>query len=182
MVLDSISKPDLCNKKEIGLNDFIWSPYRIKFLVQDINLKRIGIHFIGNTNQKNKSLTVSSAEKLWMNIKNNGFNPYEIHNDKYNTYGSIDFNFIEKHETLRYSDPTIQNIIQEISKCDYFIGIDSGILYLAISILGPERCIGIEKNYNISKYAPININKLRIGGSNDLWENLEELKNFIRVR
>jgi hypothetical protein len=42
----------------------------------------------------------------------------------------------------------------EIAKCRYFIGVDSGPLYLASSILGHENLIGLENKKRIAYYCP----------------------------
>lgn len=175
-----ISKPMYCNLKEIGLDNFEWSPYTFNVKLNNENLDRVGIHFEGNTNQKNKSLKLEQSIELWRYLNENDLLPFEIHNPGFNNNNSMGYSFIPRNQTIRFENPTIEKMIQEISKCKYFIGIDSGVLYLAMSILGPDRCIGIQKNYLIEKYAPININTINIEGDKS-WDKreLEKLKEWI---
>lgn len=173
-----ISKPMYCNLTEIGLDDFEWNPYKFNVGLNNTDSERVGVHFFGNTNQKNKSLKTEQALKLWEHIESIGLYPFEIHNPGFNDNSSIGYSFIKRDQTIRFENPTIERMIQEISKCKYFVGIDSGVLYLAMSILGPEKCIGIQKNYFIEKYAPININIINIEGDNN-WK-IFELKKLNR--
>ena len=43
-------------------------------------------------------------------------------------------------------------MISSIRNCKYFIGVDSGPLYLASSILGSNSCIGMEYEFKIGWY------------------------------
>lgn len=171
-----ISKPMYCNLNEIGLTDFEWSPYELDIELNNKDSDRIGIHFEGNTNQKNKSLKIEQTMELWEYFNEINLSPFEIHNPGFNDNNSMGYSFISRDQTIRFENPTIERMIQEISKCKYFVGIDSGVLYLAMSILGPEKCIGIQKNYIINKYAPIDLNIINIEGDNG-WKE-KELKKL----
>lgn len=174
----SLSKPELCIKDEFGLKGFTWKPYKLKTNL-NIKLDRVGVHFFGNTNQQNKSLNTEQANILWDWILYFGKKPFEIHNPRFNVYGKEGFDFYKHPNTIRFNNPGIKEIVNEISKCEYFIGIDSGLFYLAMSILGPERCIGIEKNYSIEKYAPIKIKRIQV---KENWEKkeLDKLHNYLK--
>jgi hypothetical protein len=179
---DDLSKPYLCNRDEIGLESFNWTPYKMK--IEKLIIKnRIGVHFFGSTNQNNKSLTTEEANIFWDDLVTIGKSPFEIHNPKYNLYLDLGHDFYKFPNTIRFNNPNIKEIIDEISKCEYFIGIDSGMLYLAITILGVEKCIGIEKNYKISKYFPYGLKTINLSefGSINL-NNFEKLRDLFKEK
>jgi len=172
-----IDKPTWCNLNEIGLKNFIWKPYKMVIKRNEIK-DRVGVHFFGSTNQTNKSLNTEEANMFWNNILTVGKKPFEIHNPKHNVCSgpSLGFDFDKTPNTIRFNNPNIKEIINEINKCEFFIGIDSGILYLATTILGVDKCIGIEKNYRISKYFPYELKTIKLSEISDF----DKLKNLFK--
>lgn len=150
---NGMCKPYVCNEKEIGLDYFTWKPYNLK--IEKIPIKkRAGIHFFGNTKQGSKSLDEETAEIIWNELIISGFEPFEITNNSFNFYTDLGKNFIKKSSTLRFSNPKLETMIFEISQCETFLGIESGLIYLAGTILGFENCVGLERNYLFEKYLP----------------------------
>lgn len=157
---EKLSKPYYCNKMEIGLDNFKWTPFESLSVVKKVkNPNLIGCHFFGNTNQKNKSIDVKLVEKIWNDLMKLGYFPYEIHNEKFNDNTSR-VPFFNSDNSLRFQHPSLRKIAEVITKCQYFIGIDSGPLYLAGNLLGYDKCIGMEKNYKFSKYLPFKLDKI----------------------
>ena len=109
----------------------------------------------------NKSLTDKEAEFIWNEIIRFGYEPFEIHNQKFNIYDPNGINF-NKKESLRWKNSTIVDFIDKIKECKYFFGIDSGPFYLAGSIIGYENCFGLQKEYAFDKYIPLKIHKIEI--------------------
>jgi len=153
---DKINKPELCNKLEIGIPYFEWGCYKLPMQFTKIfKHNRIGVHFFGYAWGNDKNADVDVSKKIWDEIIKSSFNPYEIQMIPPNKIGLIEHpSFLNRENSLRFNYPNIRLMIQEISKCDYFIGVDSGPLYLALSILGPDRCIGLQKNREIKKAFP----------------------------
>lgn len=151
----NLSKPELCNELEIGIPNFKWEIENIRAGSKKVK-NRVGVHFFGYAWSQDKNVSIEVATKIWNEIIKSGFNPFEIQMIPPNKVGIIEiFDCISRNNSLRYTYPNLRIMIQEISKCEYFIGCDSGPLYLAISVLGKDKCIGLEKNRKISKVLPI---------------------------
>jgi ADP-heptose:LPS heptosyltransferase len=151
------TKVENCNLKEIGLNNFNWNPYN---LLNGYNKesKLIGFHGFGNTNIKKKNIDLYKMEQIWCEIKELGYEPFEIHiND-----GNIECPyFINRNNSLRFDEPDINLFMNKIKECKYFIGVESGPFYLAGSILGFDKCIGLEKHLKFN-HIPIKHNLVDI--------------------
>jgi ADP-heptose:LPS heptosyltransferase len=157
----TLSKPYYCNEREIGLKNFKWSPYKINRYINGKSSNLVGMHFFGNTNQKNKSLDIELAGRIWSDLVKFGYEPIEIHNGNKNDKDIIP-SFINSSNSIRFENPDLKRFTDKISECRFFIGIDSGPLYLAGSILGFDKCIGLEKHYPFKRYLPYSIDKVDI--------------------
>lgn len=150
-------KPYLCNEKEMGLPDFKWEPYKLNVSLNNEKSNMVGVHFTGNTNPKLKNINFIKMEMIWRELKSQGFFPFEVHMNNSNTMDLNFPSFINAENSLRFQKPNLNLMINTISKCKYFIGIDSGPLYLAGSILGYDNVIGLENRIRIRWYLPYNI-------------------------
>jgi hypothetical protein len=174
--VNTITKPELCNEMEIGLNNFEWKQY--KFKVKKNSIKRVGVHFFGHALAKDKNVDIDVAEKIWNEIKLCGFTPFEIQMIPIDYITQIENpDFIDN--TIRYKFPNIRIMFEELTKCDFFFGIDSGPLYLAGSILGFNKVRGLEKNIKFAKMIPYNIISIDVAKyKNGSVEN--ELKGIVK--
>lgn len=150
-------KPYLCNEKEMGLPDFKWEPYKLNVSLNNEKSNMVGVHFTGNTNPKLKNINFIKMEMIWRELKSQGFFPFEVHMNNSNTMDLNFPSFINAENSLRFQKPNLNLMINTISKCKYFIGIDSGPLYLAGSILGYDNVIGLENRIRIRWYLPYDI-------------------------
>lgn len=166
-LIKKLSKVELCNYLEVGIPDFKWNYYKININCNPI--KRIGVHFFGYAWTKDKNVDIDTSYKIWNEIIKSGYDPYEIQMIPPNKVGIIEHpEFLNRGNSLRYNFPNLKLMMQEVSKCNYFFGVDSGPLYLAISILGPNSCIGLQKNREISKIFPRpSINLVDVKNYND---------------
>jgi hypothetical protein len=161
--IETITKPYLCNKIEIGLKNFKWTPFKFPFKLNNKNSKRIGVHFFGHTSIANKDASYSDAEIIWNEIINYGYEPYEIQMIPLEQIPEIETpGYINKNNSLRYEFPNLRLMVDEIVKCKYFVGVDSGPIYLSGSILGFDKVIGLEKLRLFNKVLPVNIKKVDI--------------------
>lgn len=165
-IYDEPSKPYLCAYYELGMDFFVWNPYRIKVPVEK-NWKRIGVHFFGHTGCNEKFCSSNVAEMIWEEIISAGYEPFECHmrpdfRTRYQDCGRDECGFIPEGQTIRYQKPDLQLMKEEMAKCRYFIGVDSGPLYLASSILGHENVIGLENKKRIAYYCPKHISTVSI--------------------
>ena len=164
-IYDEPSKPYLCAYYELGMSPFIWTPYRM--IMPRERLKRIGVHFFGHTGCKEKFCSNPVAKMIWEEIIEAGYEPFECHmrpdlRARYQDSGDDSCDFIPESQTIRYQKPDLQLMKDEIAKCKYFIGVDSGPLYLASSILGHENIIGLENKKRIAYYCPKHISTVSI--------------------
>ena len=164
---EAVCKPYLCNELEIGIENFIWEPAKIKTNNVTVKRNRVGVHMFGNSSKRKKNLDINQAELLWEAIEDMGYEPFEIHNPKYNEgkddplEGAAPW-FITRYNSTRFDNLNLSSIVSEIEKCGLFVGIDSGPLYLATALLGTERCIGLEKTRKIERYLPIPMSTISI--------------------
>lgn len=165
-IYDEPSKPYLCAYYELGMSFFVWSPFKIKTSPVK-NSKRVGVHFFGMTGVNEKYCPISVAKMIWNDIIKAGFEPFECHmqpgfRKKYTDCSDNTCDFIEQHQTIRYQKSDLKLMMDEISKCHYFIGVDSGPLYLAATIIGYDNVIGLENKKRISYYSPKHISSVSV--------------------
>lgn len=175
---NGIQKPYLCNIKEIGLPNFVWKPYIFdQNKEQNKELNRIGFHYTGDTNPGLKNINFKIVEKIWLELKENGYSPYEVHFNTKNTRNQDYPDFINEDNSSRFQRFDIRKLTDIINTCKYFIGIESGPLYLAYS-LGKE-VIGIENRMKIKWYSPIQIPIIDSNHYNnyDIFQYIKPLKN-----
>jgi hypothetical protein len=160
--VETITKPYLCNELEVGLPRFVWKPHKIRFKRKAVDSKIIGVHFFGHTSVQNKDSDVSTAEFIWNQIKEAGFKPFEIQMLPLSVLKDEETpKFIGK-DTIRYQFPNLRIMCESIKKCKGFIGVDSGPIYLAGSILGFENVLGLERLRKFNKVCPVKMNILDI--------------------
>lgn len=170
--IETITKPYLCNEVEIGLNNFQWKPFRYKVEESERYSNRIGVHFFGYTSTLKKDADLYTAELIWDEIKSMGYEPFEMQMIP-ELIEDVKTPYFIGNNTLRYSKPDICRMAREIHKCNYFMGVDSGPLYLAGSVLGFDKVIGLEKQRKINKVLPLKINLINIENYKD-----GSVKNF----
>jgi hypothetical protein len=161
------SKPYICAYTELGMKEFSWSPYKIHNEFFNKKSKRIGVHFFGHTGVNEKFCPNKVAEIIWGEISNLGYEPFECHmrpdfRSNYKDCGNDECFIIPKESTLRYQQPDLSVMKEEIGKCRFFIGVDAGPLYLAGSLLGYNRIIGLENLKRISYYCPKPFQKVSV--------------------
>lgn len=164
---DEPAKPYLCAYYELGMKEFVWKPHQVNNLTFSEDSKRIGVHFFGFTGAEEKFCPKPIVKMIWDEVIEAGYEPFECHmrpsfRNDYKDCGSDDCSFIGDHQSLRYKKPDIQLMKDEIGKCKYFIGVDSGPLYLAASLLGYEKIIGLENLKRISYFCPKPFQKVSV--------------------
>jgi hypothetical protein len=168
-------KPLLCNQHEIGLPLFNYYPPKLSHLWPEDEdttkgikaaTGRIGISFFGHTGNRQKAPTGNTAKRIWLEIAGLGLEPFEVHlrpqfiNDSIE--GTDDFPIAKKENSIRFERPDLDLMVKTILGCDFFVGIDAGPLYLAVALLGPEKCLGLQKVKVIENYLPINLDTVNI--------------------
>jgi len=162
-ISDEPPKPYLCGLYELGMAPFVWKPYRMinKYKVE--NSKRVGVHLFGHTGMHKKFCPVDVAEKIWQEIIEAGYEPYECHMTP--DFAGEYPDYIEANSmtcltpdcSLRYEKADLRKMIEEIGRCKFFIGIDSGPIYLASALLGLDNIIGLENQKKHNQFLPKHI-------------------------
>lgn len=168
--LDDLSKPYHCAYNEFGLDEFVWEEHKIKN-EEEKESKTIGVQFFGLSGFKGESkfCPPKTAELIWREIEKAGYEPFELYQrvgfakDYFLDMDIPDkFDLATENNSLRFQEPNLKLAFEKIKKCKAVISVDSGLLYLAISLIGKENVIGLENMKRISKYLPIDINKVNI--------------------
>lgn len=155
----SMTKMDVCFQNEIGFKNKVCpdaGTYKIYngnvTNVTDSNV--VGLHCVTNTGVKLKSLSPDDCKLLFTLVSKMGFKPILFHtkfkasNPEYLAYN---FDWVPKYSLIDCNN--VPDMMTEIAKCKYFIGVLSGPLCLAQNILGDKRCISILKQkYPINTY------------------------------
>ncbi len=137
-VFEGLSKPEICAIYELGIPfdeslEFTWKPDKI--IDSEIKLPQnaIGVAFQVTSNPT-KSISEDCARVVWDTIKECGYTPIEVHfehcikNDRNKKYSFIDL-------TCRDFEAKIENVVDVISKCKGFVGVNTGTFCMATSMM-----------------------------------------------
>lgn len=173
--IETISKPYLCNYLEIGLENFKWKPYNFNCTPNN-NSNLIGVHFFGHTSVQNKDADYFTAKRIWNQLILAGYDPFEIQMLPLDILEDTETpSFITSENSLRFDYPNLKIMVDKILKCKCFIGVDSGPIYLAGSLLGFDKVLGLQRKREFKKVLPEKINIVDIDGHFDM-----EIIDFIR--
>jgi hypothetical protein len=156
-------KPYLCGLYELGMQSFVWKPYKMFNKYSNRRFKRVGVHLFGHTGMNKKFCPVEVAEEIWKEIIDAGYEPYECHMtpdfaDEYPDFIEADsMECLTSDCSLRYEKADLNKMLDEIGKCKFFIGVDSGPIYLASALLGTDYIIGLENKKKHNNFLPKHI-------------------------
>jgi hypothetical protein len=179
-----LSKVYHCAYEEIGLKEFIWKPYQFKEELNNKDSKRIGVSFFGLTgSEKNSKFCPKDiAEKIWNEIIYCDYEPFELYQrvnfvGDYYRSGNVpdDFDLVNETNSLRFQEPNLKLLYNSIKNCKKVISVDTGILYLAVSVLGLDNVMGLENMKYISNFlpAPIQLTSVRYYKERNIIEFLK---------
>jgi hypothetical protein len=162
-ISDEPAKPYICAYYELGMEEFTWKPFVMPNKYKIENSKRVGVHLFGHTGMDKKFCPVDVAEKIWQEIIDAGYEPFECHMtpdfaDEYPDYIEAELmECLNSDCSLRYEKPDLAKMIEEIGKCKFFIGVDSGPIYLASALLGTDYIVGLENQKKHNNFLPKHI-------------------------
>lgn len=162
-ISDEPAKPYICAYYELGLNEFTWKPYQMFNKFFDKHSRRVGVHLFGHTGMDKKFCPVDVAEQIWQEIIEAGYEPFECHMtpdfaDEYPDYIEAELmDCLTAECSIRYEKADLAKMIREIGKCKFFIGVDSGPIYLASALLGTDYIIGLENQKKHNNFIPKHI-------------------------
>ena len=165
---DDPPKPYLCALYELGMRSFLWKPIK-KENPFTKDTKRIGFHFFGHTSFNTKFCPNKVACVMWEETIKAGYEPFEIHmRPQYFTEMFPDkdatdyFHYATKDNSLRFEEPDLSRMVQEVCKCRFFFGVDSGPLYLSSMYLGMDKIVGLQNMKYISHFLPTPIQNISV--------------------
>lgn len=87
-----------------------------------------------------------TAERVWNDVLGAGFVPLECHFQHiFHNPVNVKFPFIDA--TVRRCRPELASLIGLLSRARAFVGVVSGPFHVALSVLGPERVLLLEKDF-----------------------------------
>jgi len=132
------TKAEVCCEEEIGIPPVCGHlPLSGKRLV-GVCFQCTSVPWVANADEE-------VAQKIWNDIKEAGYVPIEtqfIH-----CFANPDnkiFSFIDAH--LRGCPARIETLMAILGRCDSFVGTVGGNFHMALSILGPDRVMLLEKD------------------------------------
>lgn len=165
------AKPYLCAYYELGMSEFAWTPFRMqnRWIDKKFN-NRVGVHLFGHTGMQTKFCPNVVAEQIWNEVIEAGYEPFEVHmipqfakeysNDD---LGCHELSLVNETNSLRFETPDLKRMIEETAKCRYFIGIDSGPIYLASALIGHDNLIGLVNRKRHDHFLPVHIQTVNVG-------------------
>lgn len=166
---DDPPKPYLCAYYELGMSKFMWTPWRRTNPWFNKDSKRVGVHLFGHTGMMYKFCPTNVSFQIWNEIVEAGYEPFECHMKpdwakeyKFSDRGQDEFKLVNKNNSLRFEEPNLNRLMEEIGKCKFFIGVDSGPIYLASALLGTDKLIGLTNQKLHSHFLPVHINMVSV--------------------
>ena len=115
------------------------------------------------------------AEKIWNDIKEAGFVPIELHfHHVFDNPTNVKYPFVDTH--VRDIAPKIETLMALLNKCDYFVGTVGGVFHMALSVMGPERVMLLEKDLKKEHFTKSPI------ATADLKNYTREVLNWLRSK
>lgn len=162
------AKPYLCAYYELGMEPFTWAPLVLENKEEPID-NRVGVHLFGHTGMHRKACSLELVEMIWNELLEEGYEPFEIHMipnfaSEYSNFdrGDDALDIIHSGNSLRFEKPDLARMIEETSKCKFFIGIDSGPIYLASALIGSDNIIGLVNLNRHDHFFPKHISTINV--------------------
>jgi hypothetical protein len=141
---DPVPKAEKCCIEELGIE-----PVSGHLLCPDLPESRlVGLSFQATALPERASAPRPVAEKMWDEVVAAGFVPIEVmmehryHNPVNSKYGFINC-------TMRGAEARLDSMMSVISRCYAFLGVSSGPVHLALSLLPHDRVGYIEKDFKL---------------------------------
>ena len=162
----TLTKAEISCVEEVGIPPVCGHlPLRTKGLV--------GVHFQMTSVPWVANADPDIAEKIWNDIKEAGFVPIETHfQHVFHNPVNQRFPFVDTH--VRDCAPKIETLMALLGSCRAFIGVVSGNFHMALSILGTERVMLLEKDLKSAHFTKDKI------ATADLKNYKNEVKEFLR--
>lgn len=132
------TKAEVCCEEEIGIPPICGHKKLLAKPLVAVTFQMTSVPWVANADPE-------VAELVWKDIKDAGFVPIEVliphvfHNPI-----NLKYDFVDSH--LRSCSPRIETLMAVLGSCRAFVGVVGGPFHLALSILGPDRVLLLEKD------------------------------------
>ena len=110
----------------------------------------VGVHYHGTALPNSVGCPEPVARQIWQEVKDAGYVPIETHFcHVYHNPVNVLYDFVDFH--MRDTVATLSNLFGLIQRCQAFIGVASGPVVAAMSIM-PERTMYLEKMHPLKTY------------------------------
>lgn len=143
------TKVELCCELELGIEPVTQYPM--------LEAKQIvAVHFHSTAVPDLANAPEDTALRIWTEIRGAGFVPIEthfehvFHNPRNSRYG-----FADQH--VRYWPARLETLMALLRASAAFVGVVSGPFHLALSILGPERVLLLERDLRATQFTKLTV-------------------------
>jgi hypothetical protein len=141
-----LTKGEWCCVHELGIDPVNGH----KLLTQGVN-RLIGVHFNITCLPDSCNPDRDTAERIWNDILSCGFIPIETHfQHVFHNPVNAKFDFVDC--TVRRVHPRISTLLGLLKQCAGFVGVVSGNLHCALSVLPHERIFFLDKDFHLGSF------------------------------
>ena len=140
------TKGEWCCRHELGIDPIAGH----KKLTQGIN-RLVGVHFNITCLPDSCNPDEKTAERIWNDILEAGYIPIETHFcHVFHNPKNIKFPFVDC--TVRRVKPRVNTLIGLLQQCTAFIGVVSGNLHVALSVMPHSRIFFLDKDFHLASF------------------------------
>jgi hypothetical protein len=138
------TKIELCCEQELGIEPVCEYP---RFEPQKI----VAVHFHSTAVPELANAPEDLARRIWSEILDAHFVPIETHFEHvFHDARNSRFDFVNHH--VRHWPARLETLIALLGAATAFVGVVSGPFHLALSILGPQRVLLLEKDLRATQF------------------------------
>lgn len=121
----------------------------------------VGVHFQGTALPNSVNCPPRVAQMIWNEIRDTGLIPIEVHFEHvfHNPYNTK-YEFIDS--TVRGAKPELKSLIALLQRCRAFVGVASGPLITALSVMDRENVMFLERLHKIESYVKYSVPKVNV--------------------
>jgi hypothetical protein len=153
----SQTKVEKCCSDEIGIDPGLLEPHLFKPYPSPL----VAVHFQGTALPNSVNCPPRAAQLIWNEIRDAGFIPIECHFEHvFHNPMNAKYEFIDC--TVRGCKPELSSLIGLIQRCRAFVGVASGPLITALSVLSPDNVMYLERLHKIENYVKFPVPKVNV--------------------
>ena len=146
-----LTKGEWCCRHEIGI-DPVWGHGRLP----DHRTPLVAVHFQITCLPDSCNPDRDTAERVWNDVLESGLVPMECHFQHiFHNPVNAKFDFIDA--SVRRCRPELKSLLGLIQNARAFVGVVSGPFHVALSVLGPDRVLLLEKDFKKECFTKLNV-------------------------